>query len=293
MDKNPSFGAGTIIERQTEFRKIDRMEPSWLYRLRKEGWEFYHDSPLPDRSTNVWRYTEPNIFIIDRPENYFDILPLLPTDSINEMRALEPSQAALGFNDENRKVTTQFSRELESSGVIFKNLYSAIRDNQDIAEKYFGQLIRSNFGKFEALNLAIWNVGMFLYIPKNLTIEKPIYLHRHPTNENSFQRLLVIIGENAQATIIDDYSPGSNSAGKLINNAVEIFAGDSANVRYVNIQRLDSKAKIYLTSRAQIEQNTTINSVFGSVGSGLTKANIGTILNGRGGNSRKIGRAHV
>ena len=289
MDKNPSSGAGTLIDRRTEFRKINRMEPSWLYRLRKEGWEFYLDTPLPDRSTNVWRYTEPNIFIVDKPENYFDILPLLPAGLIHEIQALEPSQAALGFNDENRTVNTQLDRELENSGVIFKDLYSAARDNQDIVEKYLGQLVRSDTGKFEALNLALWNIGMFLYIPKNLTIEKPIQLQRHPTDEITFQRLLVIIGENTQATIIDDYSPGPRPTGNLTNNIVELFAGDSANVRYVNIQRLDSNAKTYLTSRAQIEQNTTINSVFGSVGSGLIKANIGTVLNGRGGNSRMNG----
>jgi Fe-S cluster assembly protein SufD len=289
LDKNPSLGSGIIIERRTEFRKINRMEPAWLHKLRKESWVFYQDSPLPDLSTNVWRYTDPNIFILDKPENYFDILPLLHTDSMQEKQTLESSQAAFGFNDGKRKVVTHLSRELEHSGVIFKDLYSAIRDNQDIAQRYFGQLVGSNFGKFEALNLALWNVGMFLCIPKNLTIEKPIYLHRHPTDAITFQRLLVIIGENTQATIIDDYSPGPNPAGDLSNNIVEIFADDSANVRYVNIQRLGSKAKTYLTSRAQIEQNTNMNSIFGSVGSGLTKANIGTVLNGRGGNSRMYG----
>ena len=266
MDKD--FSIGALIEKRTDFRKIDRMEPEWLYRFRKDGWEFYHDSPLPDHSTNVWRYTDPNMFILDKPELHFDRLPSF-SSYLNSKMNLNP--------------------EIENNGVILNNLYAAVRDNQDIAEKYFGQLVGSNFGKFEALNLALWNVGMFLYIPNNIILEKPIHLHRHPTNDITFQRLLVIVGENAQATIIYDYSPEPNSPCGITNNVVELFAGDSANVRYVNIQRLDSKAMTYLTTRAQIEQNSNLNSVFGSVGSGVTKANIGAILNGRGGNSRMYG----
>ena len=86
--------------------------------------------------------------------------------------------------------------------------------------------------------MALWNNGLFLYIPSNLVIEKPIYLHRHPTGKNTISRLLVVIGENAQATIIDDYACHCLGKGIMANSAVEIFAGDSSNVQYVNIQRL-------------------------------------------------------
>ena len=179
--------------------------------------------------------------------------------------------------------------ELGGSGVIFKDLFAALRENEDIAGPHFGKIVGPEFGKHEALNMALWNNGLFLHIPGNAVIEKPIYMHRHPTGQYTLQRLLVVVGENAQATIIDDYSCHCRGMGMVTNAAVEIFAGESANVRYVNIQRLGEDSRPYITERAQIGQNTNLHSIFGSVGASVTKVNAGTILNGRGANSRMSG----
>jgi Fe-S cluster assembly protein SufD len=137
--------------------------------------------------------------------------------------------------------------------------------------------------------MAIWNNGLFLYVPKNVTIEKPIYMHRHPTGQFTIQRLLVVIGENAQTTIIDDYSCHCRGMGMVTNAAVEIFAGDSSNVRYINLQRLGDDSRPYITERAKIGQNANLFSVFGSIGASMAKVNAGTILAGRGANSQMSG----
>lgn len=273
----------------TPFREIATAEPSWLYRLRKEAWEYYLSSPPPERTTNVWRYTDPAEFAIENPEEQFDLLPIISDRLPREVRQMNPDHSAFGYNQNDLKTLTQMIPELESSGVIFKDLYSAIQEYPDLTENYLGKLIGADFGKFEALNMALWNNGLFLYIPSNLVIDKPIYLHRHPTGKNTFQRILVIIGENAQATIIDDYACQFLGKAALVNSAVELYAGDSSNVRYVNIQRLSADLNTYMTLRNQIGQNANLKSFFGSVGGLVTKVNSGTILTGRGANSQMYG----
>jgi Fe-S cluster assembly protein SufD len=288
LDKEITIDSGKF-EYKTAFRKIDRFEPGWLYNLRRLAWEFYLDSPLPERTANVWRYTDPANFILENPERLFDFLPVNAANMPQKPRDMDLGYAALGYNRGDLATFTQLSPELADSGIVFEDLYVAARDDSTLVEKYFGKIVGHDFGKFEALNMALWNTGLFLYIPANATIEKPIYLHRHPTGMVTIPRLLVVIGENSQATIIDDYACHCHHDGAITNSAVEIFGGMSSNTQYVNIQRLADGAKTLITSRAQVEQGANIKSIFSGTGSATTKVNAGAILNGRGANSQMYG----
>ena len=46
-----------------DFRNIERGEAEWLYDLRKAAWNIFQEAPLPERVTNLWRYTKPEIFL--------------------------------------------------------------------------------------------------------------------------------------------------------------------------------------------------------------------------------------
>lgn len=288
MDRNSSMKLGLNVSERAEFRKIDKLEPQWLYDIRRKAWEYYFDGPEPERTSNVWRYTDPKAFAIANPAEQMAILPAI-SGYEPDVRPIPSEYAGFGYNRGDLRTFAQVLPELKSQGVIFKELYAAIREDNGLTQNYLGRLIGPEFGKFEALNMALWNSGLFLYIPDGVTIEKPIYLHRHPAGQNTLLRLLVVIGENAQATVIDDYACHCRRPGATANSAVEIYAGDSSNVRYVNIQRLGEDFSTYMTTRAEIKQNTALNSIFGSVGSGTAKVNAGAILDGRGANSQMYG----
>ncbi len=257
--------------------------------MRREAWDFYLASPPPERASNVWRYTDPAEFAVENPQELFGPLPQILENSSQRLREMNPDHAAFGHNQEDLKNFTRLSPALEDKGIIFKDLFSAIQENGDLVKEYFGNLIASDFGKFEAFNMALWNTGYFLYIPSNTVIEKPIYLHRQPAGKYTVPRLLAVLGDNVEATIIDDYSGHSEDQSGLVNAAVEIFAGDSSNVRYLNLQGLAPDAKTFITIRNQIGQNSKIKSIFGSIGSKVTKVNAGTILTGRGASSQMYG----
>jgi Fe-S cluster assembly protein SufD len=216
-------------------------------------------------------------------------LPLLPDNSPHRRKDLSEKQSAFGYNRGNSRTYTAISPELQRSGVIFKDLYQACLENGKYTENHLGSLIGPDFGKFEALNFAIWNNGLFLYIPPGVVIEKPIYLRRYPTGKITVSRILVMVDNNAEATIIDDYSGQCEGECSQLNCAVEIMAGDAVNLRYVNLQRFPSEMKSYITIRSRIGRETNIKSIFGSIGGAATKVNAGTILTGPGANSEMYG----
>ncbi len=278
------------LEKQAAvFRKIDKLEPEWLYEMRRNSWEFYNDTPLPARNQHLWKYTTPELFVMPESESLMNMPPSRYFHSNQAHGRIREGYSGTGYNTSDSRTFAELDNELINKGVIFSNLLSAVLENDTVIRRYFGKLIDSQFGKFEALNMALWNSGLFLFIPDNTTIELPFYLHRHPTGKNSILRLLVIIGNNSQATIIDNYACHCENKGAIFNSAVEIFAGESSTVQYANFQNLSPDFNTTITERAIIGKNTNMVSAFLGLGGGKSKVNAGTILNGKGAESRMSG----
>ncbi len=271
------------------FRAIYNQEPDWLYNLRKESWEYFNDMPLPPRVTNIWRYTKPEYFLLPNAEEIMNTPPIIPEASNGHPYPADSEYAALGYNREDMMSLVKIEPELVRKGIILKDLFTASRENEDLVRKYLGTVVGSNFGKFEALNMALWNNGFFLFVPDNTIIEKPIALNRHPGGNYSHVRLLAVIGRNSQVTLVDDYSGSVRSAKEIVNSVVEIFAAESSQLRYVNLQRLGPTQTGYFTERIKAADKSNIYSIYGATGSTVSKVNAGTILAGQHVESRMYG----
>ncbi len=278
-----------VIENsRIDFRKIAKHEPDWMYRLRKSSWESYNDQPMPERITNVWRYTKPEYFIASEPQTLMMIAPSLSAGDISDQNPIGEKYSAVVHSQDDGRIFVKIAPELLEAGVILKDLHSAAGQYDHLAGRYFGRLVGGEFGKFEALNLAVWNSGIFLFVPDNVTIEKPILFNRHFAGPFTTARLLAVIGKNSQVTLIDDYS-GGRMQEPIVNSAVEIFGDDFSRVRYVSLQRLAENNISYITERAEIGRSAMMNSIFGALGSSISKVNAGVVLNGKGSDSRMYG----
>jgi len=255
-----------------EFRPILKSEPDWLYRLRKAGWDYYHSSPLPERSNHLWRYTDPNLFMPESPEKF-----------------LESPHEKSGQTSIGGFLISENGSELENQGVIFENLKTAVSNHGELLKKHFAKAISADFGKFESLNMAVWDIGLFLYVPENTIIKEPIHIRYIPTSELSARRMLLVIGGNSEVTIVDDYAANGKFIGLMTNGTTEIFAGKNSKVKYLFLNRLEEDHTLFLTNRAVIDSDVSFESVYAGFGGGLSKINTGVILQGKGANSRMTG----
>jgi Fe-S cluster assembly protein SufD len=154
--------------------------------------------------------------------------------------------------------------------------------------------VGKTMGKFEALNAALWNDGIFVFIPDNTTVSAPVHLLREAGRSGSafFPRLLVVGGKNSEMTLIDEYAGGSDDIDDgrtYINGAVEIFGGQDSRLRYVALQRQGLGTDAYISHRANIERGAQMLTVPLLFGGNTTKQNFGVVLNGQGANSRLYG----
>ncbi len=271
------------------FRQKDKTEPEWSYELRKKGWEFYSDSPLPQRSDHLWRYNNPASFDIENSERFVKGSPGISESPSDKTVKISEISAGFGIIEPGFQSAVQWNSDFKNTGIIFTDLFSALKENSELVERYLGKLVGPDFGKFEALNHALWNAGLLLYIPDNMKLEAPIHIQYSPASDFDFRRLLIIVGNNVEATIIDDYSGGKSDGATISNGVFEIFVGDNSKLRFLNINRTSGNIRSYITGRGEIGRDTTIESVYAGFGGGNTKVNTGVILNGKGSNSRMTG----
>ncbi len=269
--------------------------PRWLREKRHLARQSFNELPLPRRGLHLWRYTDPARFMFGQsPANtlFSDIFKQIET--AERQRVHEGSLAAVVSDLGGCEIEVVANPTVNDSGAVITSLSHAVDTHLDLVRKYLYELVNEATGKFEAMNGALWNDGLFVYIPDNITIDQPIHLLREAGQAGSTQypRLLVIVGRNAEVTIIDEYGGGASDSTRgqtYTNSAVEIFGLEDSRTNYVSLQRHGTGTHSYLTHRARILRGArmvTIPLVFGSL---ISKQNFGVILDGPGAQSNMYG----
>lgn len=266
--------------------------PDWLLVSRKAAQDAFNDAPVPPRGLHLWRYTDPNRFISKTNQITAAAKPEVETLSKDILARLKNNQiSAAVIDNAGKEIQIFLSEELRKEVVVVSSLSNAVNDHRSLVEPHLYTLINSHTGKFESMNGANWQDGIFIYIPKGKTIEKPIELLRiaSPTG-NAYPRLLVVAEQNVECTIIDEYVGGAKTGDpSQTNSAIEIFGGQDSRIRYVQLQNQRENANLYLTHRGKIERNATMLTIPFSFGSAVSKQNFGVTLNGNGSESNMFG----
>jgi Fe-S cluster assembly protein SufD len=99
-------------------------------------------------------------------------------------------------------------------GVVVESLAAALAGNSELVERYLHRAEALEDGPFAALNTALFADGLFVYVPKGVTLERPLHVLVLASGNTvdgappvSFPRLLLVVEENAEAKIIETYAP--------------------------------------------------------------------------------------
>lgn len=167
-------------------------------------------------------------------------------------------------------------------GVIIKSLKKAITENSSLVEKYYGKLANAETDPMTALNTAFAQDGIFIYIPDNAVVSKPIQiinLLRSNDDLYSTQRNLIIAGNNSQAKVIFcDHTLTPQTF--ISNNVTEVEIGQDAVVDIYTIQNHHNKAANLSGMFIRQGQNSQLVTNVVSLHGGIIRNNLGIQLNG-------------
>lgn len=115
-------------------------------------------------------------------------------------------------------------------GVIFGSLKEVADENPDLVKKYYGKLADTSKDGITAFNTTFAQDGVFMYIPKNVVVEKPIQLINVLRADVDFmvnRRMLIVLEDGAQARmLVCDHA--MDNVNFLATQVIEVFVGENA-----------------------------------------------------------------
>jgi Fe-S cluster assembly protein SufD len=172
------------------------------------------------------------------------------------------------------KIEANLLPELEAKGVIFTDIKTAARQYPELLDQFMGTIVRPDEGKFSALSAALAQTGIFLYVPKDIHVEQPLHsLIWGPGADLAYlSHILVWVEDGASLTYVHEYSSPMETGGQSLHaGIVEIRVGPRANLRFVELQSWGEHIWNFTHERARVERDGTLEWIFGSIGSHLTK----------------------
>ena len=267
-------------------------EPEWLRARRHQAWDMYQNLPMPYQEEE-WRRTDYRHIRWDEAERLIQANGA--TSAIVPAKNLAPltgdEQGGLLVVVDGKVVQSEFADALERRGVIFTDMRTALRDHEALVEKHLmTQAVKASDGKFAALHAALWNFGVFVYVPRNTVAEMPLHVVCYNTIAGTTMgHVLVVLEENAHATMQVEYASTETEAQSAYIGATELIVGDAGNLRYVSLQDWNRETFEFSHQRGVVGRDAHLEWVNGVMGSRLTKAFIEVDTVGPGANARVSG----
>ncbi len=272
-------------------------EPDWMREKRQIAWSIFEETPMPTTSDEDWRRTSLrkikwNKFNPTRRSSLLNAgdsckaLTELPED-IRDAVSEEYDAAGRIVIANGELACYEFDMNLAEQGVIFCDLSTAVSEYPELVQKYLGtEAVPPSNSKFAALNSALWKGGVFLYVPKEVEIDKPFQVALILEGEGSviMPRTLIVAERFANVNYIEE-SVSYGEHGQALNaGVVEIYADDSAQVRYVDVQRWGQDVYNFNVKRSVGQDDSNVIWETGQLGGRLTKTYYDSLLPGNGSN---------
>jgi len=258
-------------------------EPDWLKNYRKNSFSIYEQLP-PEVSPLYNKYTDANK--MDASQVTFSLssdttLPDFVNDRLAEISD-NPNIIQIGTNISKISIPS----ELKSKGLVVCSIQDAIREHEDKIRKTF-EKIDANRDKYIALNNAFFNSGIFIYVPRNLVLEKPIHIISSLALDQSstISRNIVIGDENSKASIVQEiYAPKATKQQAYLE-VLDVTVNSNSQLELVTLQAMDQNAVNFSSRTARIAQDAKISWYLGLFGSHLSRYKVDNYLDGTGANA--------
>jgi len=135
-------------------------------------------------------------------------------------------------------VHVELDEALAQRGVILCSLEQAFEQHTELVSQWFSKRLPIDRHKLEAANAAFWTGGVFLYVPRGVTVEEPfeiVYAIDRP-GVAQYGRTLVV-GDETSEFRVHEYDLAEDFEGQALHaNAFELYLQDGARCRLAQFQ---------------------------------------------------------
>lgn len=260
---------------------------------RQNAWQAFKKLPMPALTDEPWRRTDIHGLQSDKFHlagvNDSTGLVKVPSNLLKPLAGKSHGgQIVLSASGSTRSI----SNDLEEQGVVFTDLATAEKKHPDLLVKVLGKVVSPDEGKFAALAGALARTGILLYIPSGVQVETPLHSLLWGQGDGSafLSHILVYLEDGASVTYVHESASPEEKFGQILHAGnVELYIGNGAHLGFVELQSWGQNVWNFSHERAKIEQNGSVDWIFGAIGSRLTKNFSELALTGNGAEGKMSG----
>lgn len=260
-----------------------RNEPDWLKDYRNNSLCIYDSLPI-EMSPLYNKYTDAKKMDPEKVSLSTSTTQTIPSFLEKRLGELENETCVIQIGTNIHKIN--ISDELKSKGLVISSIVDAIQNNSELVKKAL-ETSNSKDDKFTALNNAAFNSGVFIHIPRNLILEKPIHFLTCLSEDglSTISRNIIFADESSKATIVQElYSPKTEVQQAYLE-LLNTNLAPNAQLDITTLQMMDQHAVNFSTRRTDLAQDAKVNWYSGLFGSMLSRYKIEYLLNGPGASS--------
>lgn len=256
-------------------------EPQWMLDLRVASLKQLNKLELPlIERVNIKRWPLLNM---TRPE------VVVSEGNLNALNLLDEAKDN-GMLIQYGQTTTleQLPAELAEKGVIFTDIFTALREHPDLVQEAYMQLaVKPDEDQMTAFHAAFMNSGLFLYVPKDVVIEEPleaIFIQDSTQQHNFVKHVLILADNNSSFSYVEKFY----TEGQIDNTAniiVEVIAKAGSKVKFSAVDQLGEQTTTYFNRRGYLLKDATIDWALGIMNDGDMVADFDSDLIGEGSRS--------
>jgi Fe-S cluster assembly protein SufD len=261
-------------------------EPEWLVALRGEAAELAGtiEWPKPEKvRIERWNLTAVGSYAASTPAGSLTELPSVVQELVSE------GTENLIVQRNSGTAWRQLSAELAAKGVIFTDLETACKEHSELVQPHLFQAVKKDEDKLTALNAALWNGGVFVYVPKNVEVELPLQsiLFNDNADATFAPHILIVADSNSRVTYVDCVVTDNSAVSSpfVHPSIVEVFVKPGALVRFGSVHSMGGSGVDMTMRRAVVENDGRVEWIIGDLNDGNTLSDTKSIMKGQGSTS--------
>jgi Fe-S cluster assembly protein SufB/Fe-S cluster assembly protein SufD len=257
-----------------------RNEPDWLKQYRKNSLSIYNTLPI-ETSPLYNKYTDAKRMDPHQVSISTDTTSSIPSILQKRIGELNNATCIIQIGSNIHKIN--LSDELKSKGLIISSINDAIKKNPELVRKALDSS-NSKEDKFTALNNAAFNSGVFIHIPRNLVLEKPIHIISCLSDDgiSTISRNIIFADESSKASIVQELYSSKSEKQQAYLELLNTNVAPNAHLDITTLQMMDQSSLNFSTRRTDLSQDSKVNWYSGLFGSVLCRYKIEYFLNGPG-----------
>lgn len=261
-------------------------------RYRLGAWEVFKSTPIPTVQDEAWRRTDlrqmrVDTFRLPEKNQYLDMIA--PPRQLLQPLTAEIHGGQVILLPGGSQVI--LNNELVQKKAVFTDLVTAEREYPRLVDRILGSVIYPGEGKFASLAGAFAQNGVFVYIPRGVSIDQPLHslLWGPGAGLAHISHILVYLDEGSSVTYIHESASPTENGQALHAGIVEAYVGNGARLKFVELQSWGEHVWNFSHERVKVARDGNLDWIFGAVGSRLTKNFSELDLVGEGATGRMSG----